>query len=265
MLLIMMIAGAVGGALYALIAVWLRVRAGISEILTTLILNWVAIKWAEYIGRWAWTDASGGGLGANATPPIAYRLPVVTGDLHIGIFLAPIVVAILWVVLSNTVWGYQVASVGANPRAAEYGGIRVARQTILLVVLSGTIAGLAGVIDLTGVSHRFSAYLSPGYGFLGICVAILAGESVPALMLWGPFMALLQNGGIVLRTSGLTPAIVGAITGLILILASVGEVIANYRLVRIIPRGEMPTVVDALGGGEPPGLDGRDVRDGCGS
>ena len=232
-LLIIIIAGAIGGALYALFPLWLLMKLGISEILTTLMLNFVALKWAEYIGRSAWTDKSLGGTTANATPRILYQLPMIYGDLHIGIILALFIVGVLWYIQNRTHWGYELTSINANPRAAQNGGIRVIRYTIFFMAFSGALAGLAGVIDLTSVSHRFSAYLSPGYGWLGISVGILAAGSYPAIIFWSLFLALLQNGGIVLKTAGLSPAIVGAITGLILVLVSVSEVLANYRLLLI--------------------------------
>ena len=244
---LMLLASAAGGSLYAAVPALMRIYSGVSEILTTLLMNPLAIQWATYIGMIAWRDRISivGGT-SNATPRVPYELPVVGGDFSSGILIAILAVIGVWIAFSSTVWGYEVTSIGANRGAAEFAGMPVVRKMLVVMMLSGALAGLSGAIELLGAAHRYSGRLSPGYGWLGIDVAILAGGEPLPLIAWGLFLALILNGGTVLKVQGLSVDLVIALTGLILLLASIGEVLANYRLVPVSRLGE--GVEDAVRG-----------------
>lgn len=231
-LILMFVGGALAGALLALVPALMRIKAGISEILTTLLFNFVAMQFTLYFAMDAWRDW-GTAVNLGATTPIPYNLPALWGHLHIGILIAVFIVVAIYLALEGTVWGYEVTSIGASRSAAAFAGIAVTKHMLIIMLLSGAVAGVSGVIELTGVAHRLSAAVSAGYGWTGINVAILAGSSPLAVIPWALFLALILNSGFVLQAQGFSVNVVLAVTGLILLLVSVGEVAANYSLVRV--------------------------------
>jgi ABC-type uncharacterized transport system permease subunit len=232
-IVLMFLAAMAAGALYALIPAIIRIKAGVSEILITLLLNPLAIQFAAYIGIDAWRDVSAVGGSANTTPAIPYRLPVYFGEINFGLILAVIFVLVLWIVFTRTTWGYEVTAGGSNIGAAMYSGMPVIRNMIIVMLVSGALAGLSGMVQLVEVTHRYSPRLSNNLGWMGVYVAILSGGDTLAILPWGLFMALILFSGTILKTQGIPHEIVLALTGLILLLASIGDVLANYRLIKI--------------------------------
>jgi len=230
---LMFLAGGLAGAAIVAIPTLMRIKANISEMLTTLLFNFIAIQFTYFFFTDAWRDWGGEAVVLAASKRIPFELPILAGRLHIGIIIAILIVILVHFALDGTVWGYEISSIGANKNAAEFAGMRVVRHTTIVLLLSGAIAGISGVIELTGVAHRLSSAVSTGYGWLGINVAILAGTSTLALIPWALFLALILNSGIVLQTQGLSVSVVLAITGLILLLAAIGETAAKYRLVSV--------------------------------
>jgi simple sugar transport system permease protein len=242
MLLLMMLCAALAAGLFALVPAWMRIKFGISEILSTILLNYVALYWIISFTQGPWRDTSSASSGMFYSFRVPYELPFLTGNLNIGIVIAVLLVIVLSIVLGGSLWGYEIKSVGANLKAANFAGIPYKRHMFLIMFLSGAIAGLAGGLQLAGVANRLSSTLSVSYGWNGLLVAILAGDSFLALIPYSLFMALLLNGGIVLQTQGLSVFVITALTGLILLLASIGEIAASYRLVRTIPAQLEPAV-----------------------
>lgn len=232
-ILLMALASMAAGALYAFIPAVMRIKAGVSEILTTLLLNPLAIQFAAYIGMDVWRDRSAVGGSANTTPSIPYNLPVFFEEVNFGLILAVIIVLVVWLVFSRTPWGYEVTAGGSNIGAAKYSGMPVIKNMFIVMLLSGALAGLSGMTQLVEVTHRFSPRLSNNLGWMGVNVAILAGGDTLAIIPWGIFMALILFSGTILKTQGILDEVVLALTGLILLLASIGEVLANYRFVNI--------------------------------
>jgi|TARA_B100001964_G_scaffold182916_1_gene202468 simple sugar transport system permease protein len=231
-LILMFLGGMAGGMLYALIPTLMRLKNGVSEILTTLLLNPLAIQFAAFIGMDAWRDMSLAGATANATAQIPYELPAY-GEINGGFIIAVLIVIVLWLAFANTTWGYEVTIVGAKMNAARYVGMPVVRNMFIVMLVSGAIAGISGMIQLAEVTHRYSARLSQSYGWMGINVAILAGYDPLAILPWGLFLTLLLFAGTILKAKGMSLEVVIALTGLILFLTSLGEVLANYRLISI--------------------------------
>lgn len=249
-ILLMFMAGALAGALLVLVPALLRIKAGISEMLTTLLMNFVAIQFALYFAMDGWRDWDTNAVMLAASRTIPDQLPTISGRLHIGILIAVVLVVLLYLALEGTVWGYEVSSIGANRGASEFAGMPVTRHMLTVLLLSGAMAGVSGVIQLSGVTHRLSAAVSTGYGWTGITVAILAGNSPLAIIPWGLFLALVLNGGIVLQAQGLSVNVVLAVTGLILLLVSISDIVANYRLVQISRLGpEAPVASRGPSGG----------------
>lgn len=232
-ILLMILCAMAAGALYAFIPAVMRIKAGVSEILTTLLLNPLAIQFAAYIGIDVWRDISAVGGSANTTPAIPYRLPLYFDEINFGLILAVLFVLFLWIIFTRTTWGYEVTAGGSNIGAAKYSGMPVIRNMFIVMLVSGALAGISGMVQLVEVTHRYSPRLSNNLGWMGINVAILSGGDTLALLPWGLFMALILFSGTFLKTQGILDETVLALTGLILLLASIGEVLANFRLVKL--------------------------------
>jgi simple sugar transport system permease protein len=168
-------AGAAAGALWVLAPVVLRVRFGVLEVITTLLLNFVAEALVSWVVQGPLQEASG--VYPQSDPlAIAARLPRVEGGrLHLGLALAVALAVLAWVVFTRTRAGFQLRAVGESPRAAAVvGRIRVDRVLGMALLWSGSLAGLAGAVEVSGVTYALYQNLSPGYGFTAIAVALLA-------------------------------------------------------------------------------------------
>ena len=203
-LVVMVIAGVVG-ALWAGIAGFLKATVGAHEVITTIMLNWIAY----WVGSYAF--GQGGPLqnDTDESVPISNdvletaRLPVFWGDaalqgLHIGFFIALAALVVFWLTLTRTTLGYEVRAVGYNPEAARYGGINVARNYFLAMAISGLFAGLAGAMDILGWQYRLGVLdvQSTQIGFIGIAVALLGRNTAI-----GTGLAALLFGALLYGTS----------------------------------------------------------------
>jgi simple sugar transport system permease protein len=231
MLALMFFAGAIGGALWMLVPALLRAYWNINEIITTLLLNFVAVLLINHFAIGPWRDTGAAIL--SATPKLPYLLPVIGNSyMTFGIFVPIIVAILLQMAIQNTRWGYEVRVIGGSRGVAEFAGIPVLRHILTILLLSGSIAGLSGMLEVAGTAQRLSGTISNNYGFMGIIVAALANGSPIGVILAGFLLAVLLNAGIVLQTSGLSVSAMLAINGVILIFAAVGEVAAHYRITR---------------------------------
>lgn len=230
-ILIMFLAGALGGALWVALPAWASAYRGANELITTLLLNFVALSLVSHFASGPMRDLELGGH--LAAPRIPYDLPTMFDTrLHVGIFF-PIIVAIaLNLALRYTRWGYELTVMGKNRQAARYAGMPIARYTFTSLLLSGAIAGAAGMIELAGTTYRLSATISPGYGYIGFLIATLANFEPLVMLIAGCLYAGILNGGIVLKMQGLSVHFVVAITGLILLFSTIGEKLAYYRVIR---------------------------------
>ncbi|MCY7417154.1 MAG: ABC transporter permease [Chloroflexi bacterium] len=172
---LMIIGGALAGAAWALVPALLRVRLGIDEVVTTLLLNPVALLFVKALVQGPWRDPGG----ITESPPIADSAEFPTlidgSRLHLGFLIGIVLIIGAWYVLTRTATGLRVRAVGLSPGAARFAGIRVERTLLRVALVSGAIAGIAGVSEVAGLQHRLTAGLSPGYGYTGIVVAMLGG------------------------------------------------------------------------------------------
>ncbi len=182
--------GSLTGALFASIAGALRTYTGAHEVITTIMLNFVAINITDYLADGPWKDT---GIVAR-TPAIAESAAIpVWGTLPAGFFIAAIMAFATWYLLFHTTLGYEIRTVGLNPNAAHYAGIKVARTIILTMALSGFLAGMGGAIETLGVVGRYQPGFNTGLGFDGITIALLARTNplgvIPAALLVGAMQA----------------------------------------------------------------------------
>ncbi|MDO6963351.1 ABC transporter permease [Rhizobium alvei] len=229
-LVFMFIAGAIGGMVWILVPTLARAYANVNELITTLLLNFVAILLVFYVSTDAWRER--GGVANSATARIPAEMPEFWGLVHWGLPIAVIMAIGMALVLSFTKWGYEVRLIGSNASAGKYAGIAARRHLITVMLMSGGIAGIAGMLEIAGTVHRLQGGISNSYGYLGIMVAVLARGSSLGVIFAGALMAFILNSGIILQTQGLTTSAVLAITGLILFLTAIGDELSHYRIIR---------------------------------
>src|SRR5580700_7820641 len=193
----MLVAGAIGGALYALIPAICKVRFGASEILTSLMLVYIAELFLDYLVRGPWRDPNGFNFPTTAEfDPVATVPLLVEGSrLHLGAVFAVIVVGAAAILLGRMIKGFEIRVVGAAPRAARFGGFNSKQLIVLTFAISGALSGLAGIIEVAGPVGHLQPGFSPGYGFTAIIVAFLGRLNPVGILIAGLFLALTFIGG----------------------------------------------------------------------
>ncbi|MBI3962937.1 MAG: ABC transporter permease [Deinococcus sp.] len=188
--------GALAGAVWGFIPGLLRARLGVSEIITTLMLNYLAILWADYLIYGPWRDPGGFNFPLTAVFPKAAWLPRYPGTrAHAGLILALLVAVLIYFIFTRTKLGFELKFVGANPQAAELGGISQAKLTLWVLAAGGALAALAGVGEVSAVQHRLRPGISPSYGYTGIAVALLGKSHPLGVILAAAFFGILAVGG----------------------------------------------------------------------
>lgn len=230
----MMLAGIAGGALWGAIPGLLKARLKVNEIITTLMLNYIMVELVNFFVFAVWSE---GGFQMSKVFPKSAWLPRLTDygqvvevfrglTTHGGLILALLAAAVVWYILYRSVWGYEIRLIGDNPRAAEYAGLNITQNTVLVMMFSGALAGLAGMSEIAGVVHRLQTSISPGYGFSGIIVAWLAKLN-PLMVI--PVAVLF--GGLILAGREIQPAgVPRLIQGIILFMLIATEVFLRYRI-----------------------------------
>ncbi len=203
-----LLAAFIAGALWAVVPAWLRLRFGVLEVISTLLLNFVAEGLVSYAVQGPLQESQhiypqSDPIGATA------RLPLIPGTrLHLGIVLLLVMSAILWFVFARTRIGFELRAAGAGPAAARIsGGIKVGRLAAMALLGSGALAGLAGGVEVAGVSYALYPNLSPGYGFTAIAVALLARQSPPAIVAAAILFGGLEAGAAAMQRDAGVPAV----------------------------------------------------------
>ena len=217
--IVALLGAAVAAGLYAALAAWGETRHGIPTLISSLLLSYPAIGITSYIVGFPLRDTATG-LAQTAMIPVATRLPVITGALNAGIVIIALIAAAVVFIDRRTVAGYELRMRGQNVRFAAYGGVRLERQSIAVMFMSGAIAGLVGAIIVLGSQFRFTdgALLSPAYTWSGLMAALLAnGEPVGAIAA-GVFFAGLQTGGFAMQRETAVPRVLTIVLQSIIIL-----------------------------------------------
>ncbi len=231
---VMLVAGMLCGAAWGFIPGWLKARLRVNEIITTLMMNYIAVAFVNFFVFAVWSE---GGFQMSKTFQKAAWLPrladyakeftVFRGlTTHFGLVFAVMAAVVVWYILYRSLWGYEIRLIGDNARAAEYAGINITRNTVLVMMLSGAMAGLAGMSEIAGAVHRLQTSISPGYGFTGIIIAWLAKLNplvvIPVSILFG---------GLILAGREIQPSgVPRLIQGIILFMLIASEVLLRYRI-----------------------------------
>ena len=237
---VMALAGMAAGAVWGFIPGYLKAKFNVNEIISTLMMNYIAIAWINF---WIFAVWSEGGFQMSPRFPetawlprlseFAASIPFFRGlTTHFGLLLGVLAAVILWFIVYRSRWGYEIRLIGDNPRAAEYAGINITRNTIYVMMLSGALAGLGGMSEVTGVVHRLqTSPLAAGYGFTGIIVAWLAKLNPLAIILVSVLFGALILAGREIQPSGVPKMIQGII--LVCLIASDFLLRYRVRLVRV--------------------------------
>ena len=230
---LMMLAGAAGGMAWGSIPALLRNRFNANEILVSLMLTYVAIQILGYLVHGPWRSPEGYNFPETRLFGDDGLMPMLVSGtrLHAGVFLALAAVVAVWVYMARTFSGFQVAVVGQAPAAAAYAGYSQKRVVWLSFLISGGLAGLAGITEVTGTIGQLQPVISPGYGFAAIIVAFLGRLHPVGVLLASLLMSLMYLGGESLQMNLKLPlAVTGVFQGLLLFYVLGSDVLIRYRV-----------------------------------
>ena len=261
---LVLLAGALAGGLWASLAGILRARLEVNEILSTVMLNYIAAQFYTFLLRGPMIDP--GELQMGSGTPQSMRLPesawlarlIPETRLHLGLVIALVLAVGVYILLWRTTWGYRLRAAGAEAKAARYAGISVERSLVMAMLVSGAFAGLAGAVEVTGVHHRAIENISSGYGFAGIVVALFGGLHPAGIVPAAAFFGLLLVGSDMTQRSAGVPANMILVLQGVIILAIVSakmylnNAYAQERARRFFARfkGAEPTTEPQQDGGQ---------------
>jgi simple sugar transport system permease protein len=239
----MLLAALGGGGLLAVGPAIARARLGVNEIITTLMLNEVAIRLVQWLIHGPWKDPGAHNFPLAPMLPDQARLPTLFSRAHCGLLIAAAVIVVSSLAVRYTAWGYELRIAGSSEATARYSGISLSRKILTVLVISGGIAGLAGGVELTGTADRLTESISNGFGFAGIIVAALAlmrpsGVAVVALL-----FGAVQIGGQSIQTLGVSSSVSTILQAFVLFGAIGAGVFSRYR---VLLDGEAPVVPEEV-------------------
>ncbi|MGI9861749.1 ABC transporter permease [Moorella naiadis] len=243
------LAGFIGGGLLGLLSGWLKVRFGASEIITTVMLNYVAQYFVSYMVNGPLIEPPGN---FPQSPPVAAsaQLPIILAGtrLHLGFIIAILAILAYYIFMWRTNTGYEMRVVGQNPQAAAYAGMNAARTTLLSMFLAGGMGGLAGVGEILGIQHRLFQNFSPGYGFDGIAVSLLGYNSPIGIFLAAILFGILRAGGNMMQMIANVPiAVVYIIQAFVIIFVAAEALLRRRRSKRKAARVQATPAVAEVG------------------
>jgi simple sugar transport system permease protein len=229
----MVLAGIVGGAAWAAIPAFLKTKLNVNEVLTSLMLVYVALQLLGYLVTGPWKDPNGHNFPQTAPFSDAQLLPHSIGGTFIppGLVIALVLMLVFWLIVSRSVYGFQVRVVGAAPSAARYAGFSANGTVWSTMLISGGMAGLAGILEATSQLGQLNLGFPSNYGFTAIIVSFLGRLHPVGVFIAGIVLAITYVGGQVAQTTVHVPSASGGIfQALMLFLILAGDVLVRYRL-----------------------------------
>ena len=229
----MLVAGIIGGMVWAAIPAFLKTRYNTNEILTSLMLTYVGLLLLSYLIHGPWRDPDGFNFPESRLFHDSAVLPVIIEGtrLHIGWLIALFLAILAWLLIAKHIVGFQIRVIGMAPAAASFAGFKEKRVVWLTLLMSGGAAGLAGVIEVAGPIGQIVPVISPGYGFTAIIVAFLGRLHPVGVVLAGLLMALTYLGGDSAQiTMNLPNAVTGVFQGMLLFFLLASDVLIRYRI-----------------------------------
>jgi general nucleoside transport system permease protein len=228
-----LITGFIFGASIGLVPAVLKVKLGVNEIIVTVLLNFIVLLFIAYL-----LHGPIKAPGFNPYSPEIFpqsQLPIILSHtrLHAGIIIAALVSIAMYLLLSKTKIGFEIKSVGANIKAARYAGMNVSKSILVVMGISGGVAGLAGAILVTGVQHYLIEGISPGYGFIAVIAALLGRQHPIGVAIVAFFFAALISGSEVMyRTLGIPSSFAPTLQALVLIFVLIGELFTRLPITK---------------------------------
>ena len=228
---LILLAGAIMGALWGAIPGLLKAYLGADEIVATLMLNYIGILFMEYLVYGPWKDPHGYSFPMTATFTDNAKLPILWGKVHWGVFIPIILAILMWYLFEKTVFGYEIKVIGDNADAARYAGMDVKKNILKIMIISGMLAGLAGAIQMVGIQYRLQPNFSPGYGYTAIIVTWLSRLSPFGVVIVAFLMGGLFVGCEILQILMKLPiSITYIFQGILFIFVLLGEVFIKYKI-----------------------------------
>lgn len=236
---LMLLLGMVGGAAYAAVPAFLKARFGTNEILTSLMLVYVAQLVLDWVVRGPWRDPKGFNFPQTIQFSPAATLPEImptSGRANWGIVFAIVAALLLWFMLSRMLKGFEVRVLGQSPRAGRFAGFSSSRMVFFAFLISGGLAGLAGISEVSGAIGKLQPTISPGYGFTAIIVAFLGRLNPLGIIFSGLLLALTYLGGEAAQISlGVSDKVVRAFQGILLFFVLAADTLILYRIRLVRP------------------------------
>lgn len=219
-ILAMLLVGAGGGALWGWIAGWLRARRNVSEVISTIMLNFTAAQILSWAVHGPLIEASRAFPESTAIASSAQlTLYLAPSRLNLGMLLAVVLAVVTYIYLFHTTGGFALRAIGRNPRAASFHGIPAGRVTMATMALSGALAGVGGAVQIAAITHRLYETISPGWGYEAIVVALVARLNPLAIIPAAIFFGALDNGAQAMqRATGISPVLVQVLQALVIMI-----------------------------------------------
>lgn len=235
MISLMFISSVFFGGLWALIPGVLKAVYNVNETIVTLLMNYIAILWVDFLIYGSWKDPKGFNFPISAEFKSVARLSeYFDSRLHSGFFLALICALLVYIFVEKTVWGYEIKVIGSNPKAAMYAGMNIKKNIMLVMFISGALSAIAGFSELAGVQHRLQHAISPGYGYTAIIIAWLAKRSAFGVVIVSFLMGILFVGSDSMQIYYQLPvAMVSIFQGLILFCLIVSNFFKDHKIVMV--------------------------------
>ena len=227
------VVGAVAGGLLLLVPALLKTRLKVDEVVTTLLLNFVMLLLANYLLFGPWKDPMAMGWPQGAPVLEEGILPnlVAKTRLHAGLIFSVVMATVIWLVMNKTKWGLEIRAVGYNPEAARFAGIPINKTIIRTALISGGLAACAGVTEVAGTKEYLTLDISPGFGYTGIAVAMLAGLNPLGVIVAALFFAGIYNGADSMsRTMDVSNYIADVITAGSLLMVMLAVMLTRMRI-----------------------------------